>query len=241
MRIAIISDIHGNIYAFQKVVKDLRKERIEHIIFLGDLVFLGLYPQECYDLLSTLNAQYCIKGNTDSNIEELKDFIPVNEFEKYLYRMIEYTDNKINSNCKKEIKEWNISEKVNLLGRDIVFCHGSPYSFKDQLSENIEIPKELLKKINCEKVDTIFSGHTHKCENFKIGNTDIINFGPIGYSFNGDVFAHYGIAEIDKQIKYHFKSIDYNIEDYKKDIRKQKPLFMDNLLYTLENGIPQKY
>jgi putative phosphoesterase len=241
VRIAIISDIHGNIYAFEKVVKDLRKEMIEHIIFLGDLVFLGLYPQECYDLLVTLNAKYSIKGNTDSNIEELKDFTPRNDFEKYLYKIIEYTDNKINNNCRKEIRKWNISERAELLGSEIIFCHGSPYSFKDQLSENTEDFKDLKEKIVNEKVDTIFSGHTHKCENFKIGDTDIINFGPIGYSFNGDVFAHYGIVEIEKRITYHFKSVDYYIENYKKDIRKQKPLFMDNLLYSLENGVPQKY
>ena len=82
MRIAIISDIHANIYAFEQVVKQLKNENIQSLIFLGDLVFLGLYAQECYDLLKTLNVHYCIKGNTDSNIDELKDFIPMNDFLK---------------------------------------------------------------------------------------------------------------------------------------------------------------
>jgi predicted phosphodiesterase len=49
MRIAILNDVHGNIYALEKVIADLQTQSIDNVAFLGDSSFLGLYPQECFD------------------------------------------------------------------------------------------------------------------------------------------------------------------------------------------------
>ena len=43
---AILSDIHGNMYALEKVVEDMEKYNIEGIILLGDLIDYGMQSNE---------------------------------------------------------------------------------------------------------------------------------------------------------------------------------------------------
>ncbi|HPU94084.1 MAG TPA: metallophosphoesterase family protein, partial [Candidatus Saccharicenans sp.] len=46
MRYLVFSDIHGNLEALEAVLKDARKKRIDHYLFLGDLVGYGASPNE---------------------------------------------------------------------------------------------------------------------------------------------------------------------------------------------------
>ena len=241
MRIGILSDIHGNIYAFEKVAKNIKKEKLDGVVFLGDLVFMGLYPQECYDQLKTLDIMFSVKGNTDSNIEEFQEFIPKNDYENKLYKMIEFTDSKINLDRKNELKGWNILERRKFEEKNIIFCHGSPYSFKDKIEKDGEDLIRIGEKIKKEKADLIFCGHTHKKERFKIESKEIINFGAIGYSFDKTAKTRYGIFEIDNGIKYEFIELDYEIEKYKKDVRNKNLPWGEDLLFNLENGLSGKF
>jgi predicted phosphodiesterase len=79
MRIAIISDIHGNLEALQVVLQYLRENNIEQIYCLGDIVGYGANPNECLDMI----AQVCSKvvvGNHDhaaigqTNVNYFNDF-----------------------------------------------------------------------------------------------------------------------------------------------------------------------
>ena len=45
MKLALISDIHGNLFAFDAVLEDIRQRKIEYILCLGDVVSSG--PQQC--------------------------------------------------------------------------------------------------------------------------------------------------------------------------------------------------
>lgn len=237
MRIAVIGDVHGNIYAFERVAADFNEQGVDSVVFLGDIAFLGLYPQECFDLLVSLKPRIAIKGNTDANLEELAAFVPENAFERRLREMIVYTDGKMTSSAKRMIRSWHIAERDTVDGVETIFCHGSPYSFKDHLSE--ENKEQFAMRIQQENVPVVFCGHTHKRMKFRIAGTDIVNFGAVGYSFDGNTNAHYGIIDFDKGISHEFREVSYDIERYKEDVRKQKPVFMDNLLYALENGLPR--
>jgi len=45
MKCAVLSDIHGNLRAFEAVLADAKASGADYVIFLGDLVFMGLDPQ----------------------------------------------------------------------------------------------------------------------------------------------------------------------------------------------------
>ena len=50
-RIAIISDIHGNLEALKSVLNDIKKRDIDKIYCLGDIIAKGSHQQECADLI----------------------------------------------------------------------------------------------------------------------------------------------------------------------------------------------
>ncbi|MGD0196769.1 MAG: metallophosphoesterase family protein [Solirubrobacteraceae bacterium] len=64
MRVAIISDIHGNRHAFEAVLTDIAESSIEEVWCLGDLVGYGADPDACVSLARE-HASACLAGNHD--------------------------------------------------------------------------------------------------------------------------------------------------------------------------------
>jgi diadenosine tetraphosphatase ApaH/serine/threonine PP2A family protein phosphatase len=65
LKYAIISDIHGNLEAFQAVVAECEKLGIDRYMCLGDVVGYGADPAACMDLLQTLPLDATVLGNHD--------------------------------------------------------------------------------------------------------------------------------------------------------------------------------
>lgn len=233
MRIAFICDIHGNLPAFQAVIRDMAGQGIDEVVFFGDLFFFGLYPQECYDALHTLSPSVCIKGNTDENIEEVDTFVPSTEFEKKLHDLIVFCDDRLTASAKKEIASWPIARPWN----NVLCCHGSPYSFKEGLSPKLPLHTETEQKLRAESLELIVAGHTHVPADFLLAGKRVINPGAIGYSFGGDARASYAVWE-NGQVE--FRYVDYDRKPYVMELTKllgKYPL-LESIVYAVENGRP---
>jgi predicted phosphodiesterase len=64
VKIAVLSDVHGNLPAFRAVMEDIRKEGVDQIWCLGDLVGYGAQPDECVALAAE-TCDLCLIGNHD--------------------------------------------------------------------------------------------------------------------------------------------------------------------------------
>ncbi|WP_368666362.1 metallophosphoesterase [Ammoniphilus sp. CFH 90114] len=64
MKIALISDIHGNAVALEAVLDDIKKQDADKIYVLGDLCYRGPEPKRALELIRGLNTEV-IKGNAD--------------------------------------------------------------------------------------------------------------------------------------------------------------------------------
>jgi len=79
MRYAVIADVHANLEALEAVLKDIKKRKIESILFLGDAVGYGPNPNECIEVLqeivseSTRTEKVSLMGNHDSAVIGLTD------------------------------------------------------------------------------------------------------------------------------------------------------------------------
>ena len=62
MKIAVFSDIHGNLPALRSILCDIKKENVDRIICLGDVIGLGSNPKECLDLIIDNNIEMML-GN----------------------------------------------------------------------------------------------------------------------------------------------------------------------------------
>ena len=69
MRVAIISDVHGNLPALEAVIKDIRARGADLIVNLGDCVTSPLWPRETFEKLLSL-ALPTVRGNHDRLLNE---------------------------------------------------------------------------------------------------------------------------------------------------------------------------
>ena len=78
LRIAVLSDVHGNLPAFRAVLADVDAEGADALWFLGDLVGYGASPDECVQLAAE-RCDLCLAGNHDLGVLgriDIADFSP---------------------------------------------------------------------------------------------------------------------------------------------------------------------
>lgn len=219
MKIAVLSDVHGNIAALEKIAKSLKKDSIDKIVFLGDLIMTGPRPLEVFELLSEMNPDVWIKGNTDDWLAELPDFKPVSDLEKMLKDMGLWAQERINNGIEKELLSKPISIEKIYSTQCIHFCHGTPSSHSLAF-----LPENKMKFLDTElidvKADKIICGHTHIRFMMSYRNKLIKNFGAV--SMPGKDFsrmAHYGIIHIADTICFEDRECEYNFMAYIDDLK----------------------
>ncbi len=67
LRIAVLSDVHGNLPAFRAVLDDVDSDGVDAVWFLGDLVGYGASPDECVELAAE-RCDLCLAGNHDLGV-----------------------------------------------------------------------------------------------------------------------------------------------------------------------------
>ncbi|HEX9901823.1 MAG TPA: metallophosphoesterase family protein [Acidobacteriota bacterium] len=80
MRFLIFTDIHGNLEALEAMFKFVSRKRIDHYLFLGDLVGYGASPNEAIDKVKQLEPLSLIRGNHDKavcGLDSIETFNPI--------------------------------------------------------------------------------------------------------------------------------------------------------------------
>ncbi|MDC7246907.1 MAG: metallophosphoesterase family protein [Sphaerochaetaceae bacterium] len=239
MRLALLSDIHGNSHALDAVLADGAECHIDQYILLGDTVFNGLFPKRCIERLSDLPILASIKGNTDANIENLENLRVTTKLEGYIKDLAVFTVEELSSKTVGMLKNLRIREDHTIEGHSIIFCHGSPYSFKEQLKPHGETLPSTAAQIASEDVDLICCGHTHRSGDFSVGNVRVINPGAVGYSFDSNWRPSYAVLDIDSEgINCEIRKISYDRDIYIRDLKKYAHRFplLESVIYAVQNG-----
>lgn len=229
MKIAIISDIHGNMEALNSVLSDIQSEKCDKIFCLGDIAMAGPEPSATIHKIEELIKSekfYIIQGNTDKmlsvfSFDTQNTIAKVNSVMASAY----YSDSQI---LTKEEKEFLASlperKELNLFGIKILLVHGSPRKNDENIYPNLKI-EEIEEIIKGETADVIFCGHTHIPCGYQT-NTEktVINVGSIGRPFSEEPLSCYAIMDIDEktssfQIKHKF--VKYDVEKAAEKIRKR--------------------
>ena len=71
MKIAVISDIHGNLPALKAVLADAEKQGVAEYIFAGDYCLSGPFPDDCITTIRRIKNKHIIRGNEESYLENL--------------------------------------------------------------------------------------------------------------------------------------------------------------------------
>src|SRR5690349_21855691 len=131
MRIAFISDIHGNMPAFEPVLAELEREKLDKIICLGDVLF-GPQPHEALARVRELDCPV-IMGNWDSwSVNGVPPAAPDNRIGIMLQEIAEYWAQLLTDEDRAFVATFEDRLTLQLDEDTSMLCfHGSPHSFED--------------------------------------------------------------------------------------------------------------
>jgi predicted phosphodiesterase len=155
MRVAIVSDIHGNRHAFEAVLDRIEDSDCQEMWCLGDLVGYGAEPDACVEL-ARRHASICLAGNHDLGV---RGDLPLGEFSRGAALAAQWTRATIRPETHDYLKSLfpqNIDEKVGLF-------HASP---RDPIWEYVLSPLQAELCLDVQQHRVCFIGHSHVALSF---------------------------------------------------------------------------
>ncbi len=222
-KIALISDIHSNLEAFEAVLKEIKKSKVKRIFCLGDIVGYGASLNQCIDLIRK-NKIKSVMGNHDYeaiNLQGIEWFNPIAR------NAILWTNKQLTEANKKFLK--NLPTYLEF--ENMFLVHGSPrehiyeYIFPD-LDEF-----DLREFFAITKKDVIAVGHSHIQFVKEFDNKLIINPGSVGQPRDLNNKAAFCFFDT-KSLKVDLRRVEYDINKAANKILKAGlPKFLADRLY----------
>jgi putative phosphoesterase len=206
MKIAVLSDIHGNIEALEAVLENIKAQNIDKIFICGDLAMAGPQPSKTVNFLMNFDATF-IQGNTDEMI--VKNMVPPNEI---MANALKYAQNELTDEQKNFLANLPFSHSEKIEDLNLLFVHGSPRKNNEDIlpEQNSEKIAEIIAETT---EDLIFCGHTHIPCGYQIKKQTLVNVGSVGRPFGEEPRACYVTVNINKNeagILHHF--VDYDVK-----------------------------
>jgi predicted phosphodiesterase len=210
MRIAIVSDIHGNRTAFEAVVADLRQTSPDLILHGGDLPHGGSSPAEIVDRIRDLEWPGVL-GNTDEmlfNPKSLKDFASESLHLQPLWDAIEEMAAATCEALGEERIAWLSGLPRTLIHGPMALVHASPettwrspgHAATDGELESVYSPLGQPMAIY---------GHIHHSYIRTVSGMIVANTGSVSLSYDGDPRAAYLL--VDDSVPS-IRRVDYDVE-----------------------------
>lgn len=191
MKFAILSDIHGNVWALEAILNDAKQRDISQFINLGDSLYGPLKPLETYKLLRTLQA-ITVQGNED---REVYEYGPDNAHPTLTYVVKELGDEPV---------QWLRSQpKTALISEEIFACHGIPnndciYLLEDTVHgfPTVRDEASILNYLNGIHYPVILCGHSHIPRVVQLSSGQlVVNPGSVGWPAYDDDIPNYHAME----------------------------------------------
>lgn len=151
MKYGILGDIHANLSALETVLAAFRKEGVEHVLSVGDVVGYGAAPRECIDLVRSVGATV-VKGNHDA---ACVDEIDVIYFNNYAREAVAWTQTVLT----RAEADWLAGLPMTV---DLAHCtvsHGTLH--QPELFNYIQSTTDADPSLDVMDLPVCFVGHTH--------------------------------------------------------------------------------
>ncbi len=238
MRIALLSDVHGNIWALERVLGDLKRRGADEVWFLGDAVGYGPKPTECWEALREV-VDLWVLGNHDAALfdeESYRDMNPVAQ------AAIDWTRERV----PQELVEFMRRVPLWRDEGDLYMVHSSPY--EPDKWHYIFHPADASAAFSAVNAPIILSGHSHVPGGFVLkgqvlpfglrqGKVKverklryILNPGGVGQPRDGDPRASYGILDLEEGV-FEVIRVEYPVEKAAEEILREglPPLLAERL------------
>lgn len=196
MRIALLSDVHGNWQALEIVLTHARRQRVDQFLGVGDWIGGADAPNEVLHWLATSGA-LAIAGNYDLAVLEVPEKRKgwTGGEPPSRWRLAVLTYDHLTEESKERITRLPTSLRLNLVGRRILVVHSSPGSEEEDLLS--DTPSQRFRELAHQAdADVVILGHTHAPLALKSGRVWFVNPGSVGRPRDGKPFADYAILTL---------------------------------------------
>ncbi|MGF7079858.1 metallophosphoesterase family protein [Mucilaginibacter sp. UYCu711] len=215
MKIAVISDIHGNSYALAEVLKTATNNKAEQLLVLGDICGYYYHTDKVWQLITEWDYKF-IRGNHEEILLQLKNGEVT----------FEEIRNKYGSGHRQALDKMTITDidyittapvTMDLIidNVKIKMCHGSPMDSHQYLYPDTK--KEILEQCDEEGFDFVLVGHSHYPFAYRNKNSILINVGSVGQSRYAGGIASWAIIDT-KNKSFEIKNTVYNTSELIKEI-----------------------
>ena len=189
-RVALISDIHGNLSALDLVLEEIGKCGVDAVICLGDASASGPFPRETLDRLRVekiptimgnkdellLDGLPSVPPETQDAIRAATDASRIRDIDKWCVSQLSETDREYIRSFE---KTFTISADNNVGSSGLLCFHGSPRSNRDLISSKTP-DAELATMLSGFSSQTMVGGHSHIQLLRRFGKITLINPGSVG-------------------------------------------------------------
>lgn len=207
MKIALFSDVHANLPAFEAFLAAIDRQDVDVMYCLGDLIGYNIWPNEVINELRRRGIA-AIRGNHD-----LKN-------SGYAYELVSNTNREFLTTLPAHLR---LEYQLNNDHLNVVLAHGSTRSVNEYVLENLE-ETYILGMMKEANADILCVGHSHKPYHRVIKDGDnfrhIINTGSVGKPKDGNPNACYVVLTLNEDslsanpdtVRVEFIRIPYDID-----------------------------
>jgi predicted phosphodiesterase len=229
VRIAVISDIHGNLHALDAVLNSIADEAPDAVWCLGDLVGYGPRPNRCCTLVAE-RADVCLIGNHDLGVLGRLD---LDDFSVDAAASARWTATVLEDEPRRYLE----SLEPQSVQDDVELYHASA---RDPVWEYVLTPFAALASFAASEARILLVGHSHVALAFGLADQRletmiapagtaldlsgesrwILNPGSVGQPRDGDARAAYLLLDLEGQ-RASYRRVEYPVERTQEEIRER--------------------
>jgi putative phosphoesterase len=195
VRVALISDSHGNAVGLRAALDDIERRRADLVVALGDMAQGGPQPAECLELMRSVEARVVL-GNSDAFLLDPDAGAELTEED------VEY------------LRGFEATVEVDLDGLRLLCFHASPADY-----DTVVLPEDAPDAFAGTGADLLAGGHVHVPQLRRVGTAWYVNPGSVGLGydhlqpeddFRFDAWASYAIVEA-ASVEFHRVPFDLEV------------------------------
>jgi putative phosphoesterase len=237
MKLAFLSDIHGNAVALEPVLADIQRKGADKIYVLGDICYRGPDPKRSLEMVRSLHTGV-IKGNADEWVVRgvRQGEVPDKALE-LMNRERDWTLSQLAQSDVDELEKLPTELDLRMEGVSIHAFHATPESLFEAVLPNADDETMIAKQMSSKDAQIYLYAHIHKPFVRYINGKIILNTGSVGLPFDGLAMASYATIEIaDGNIQTSIERVRYDVEHAVRRYREAEYPNADMMIRILKNA-----
>jgi predicted phosphodiesterase len=195
MRVALLSDVHGNLTALNAVRAALSDAGpLDSVIVAGDLLLGGAWPVEVWEAL-TADGYVLVQGNTDAELAGLIEpaLDPGHPYQQAYAARFKWTLSQIDGSIQHALRELPREHRVSTPAGDLLVVHASPRGLDDRAGAPHNTAAEVAAAYGGTGASAIAFGHWHQSFVRPTPSALLINVASVSIPLDGRPLAAYTI------------------------------------------------